>query len=168
MVEIPPDQARAKVEMIRAALKSNAQIARFVSNPDAGSDDGFPSRVCKQALPCSSRTRSISRSRVSRLSLSPKNLHRLVGTGSQYQKVDSMRGLFASLKFLCFIMSLTLVGSTVALLASDKPTNAADADAKRNTRERPFPETFPKACDRWTPESYGRWPRQLVCSHAEL
>ena len=47
MAEIPPDQAKAKIEMIRATLKSNAQIARFVSNRDAGSDDGFPSQVMK-------------------------------------------------------------------------------------------------------------------------
>ena len=42
---IPPDQAKAKIEAIRATLKSNAQIARYVSN--TGSDDGFPSQVAK-------------------------------------------------------------------------------------------------------------------------
>jgi glyoxylase-like metal-dependent hydrolase (beta-lactamase superfamily II) len=47
MTNIPPDQAKAKIEAIRATLKSNAQIARFVSNRDAGSDDGFPSQVAK-------------------------------------------------------------------------------------------------------------------------
>src|SRR5262245_12634593 len=47
MINIPPDQAKAKIEAIRATLKSNAQIARFVSNRDAGSDDGFPSQVAK-------------------------------------------------------------------------------------------------------------------------
>ncbi|HVN19404.1 MAG TPA: MBL fold metallo-hydrolase [Dongiaceae bacterium] len=47
MTKIPPDQAKAKVETIRATLKSNAQIARFVSNAGSGSDDGFPSQVAK-------------------------------------------------------------------------------------------------------------------------
>ena len=47
MTNIPPDQAKAKIEAIRATLKSNAQIARFVSNRDGGSDDGFPSQVAK-------------------------------------------------------------------------------------------------------------------------
>jgi cyclase len=41
-----PERAKANIESIRATLKSNAQIARFVS--DAGShDDGFPSQVAK-------------------------------------------------------------------------------------------------------------------------
>lgn len=40
-------EAKGKIETIRAALKSNAQIARFVSNRGAGSDDGFPSQVAK-------------------------------------------------------------------------------------------------------------------------
>ena len=47
LTKIPPDQTRAKIEAIRATLKSNAQIARFVSNRDAGSDDGFASQVAK-------------------------------------------------------------------------------------------------------------------------
>ena len=47
MTKIPPDQAKAKIETIRATLKSNAQIARYVSDPKAGSDDGFPSQVAK-------------------------------------------------------------------------------------------------------------------------
>lgn len=47
MPNIPPDQAKAKIETMRATLKSNAQIARFVSNRDTGSDDGFPSQVAK-------------------------------------------------------------------------------------------------------------------------
>jgi len=48
MTNIPPDQAKAKIEAIRATLKSNAQIARFVSDHGgAGSDDGFASQVAK-------------------------------------------------------------------------------------------------------------------------
>jgi cyclase len=47
MTNLAPHQAKAKIETIRATLKSNAQIARFVSNGDAGSDDGFPSQVAK-------------------------------------------------------------------------------------------------------------------------
>jgi glyoxylase-like metal-dependent hydrolase (beta-lactamase superfamily II) len=47
MTHDAPDQAKAKIEAIRETLKSNAQIARFVSNRDAGSDDGFPSQVAK-------------------------------------------------------------------------------------------------------------------------
>ena len=43
----PAADAKGKIETIRAALKSNAQIARFVSNRDAGKDDGFPSQVAK-------------------------------------------------------------------------------------------------------------------------
>lgn len=47
MTKIPPDEAKGKVEMIRATRKSNPQIARFVSDRKAGSDDGFPSQVAK-------------------------------------------------------------------------------------------------------------------------
>ena len=47
MTKISPTDAKAKVETIRATLKSNPQIARFVSNREAGSDDGFPSQVAK-------------------------------------------------------------------------------------------------------------------------
>jgi cyclase len=47
MTKIPPEAAKGKVEMIRATLKSNPQIARFVSDRKAGSDDGFPSQVAK-------------------------------------------------------------------------------------------------------------------------
>jgi len=47
MTKILPDQAKAKIETIRATLKSNAQIARYVSDSKAGSDDGFPSQVAK-------------------------------------------------------------------------------------------------------------------------
>lgn len=47
MTKISSDQAKAKIETIRATLKSNAQIARFVSNRESGSDDGFPSQVAK-------------------------------------------------------------------------------------------------------------------------
>ena len=45
MTNVPPEQTKARIESIRAMLKSNAQIARFVSN--AGADDGFPSQVAK-------------------------------------------------------------------------------------------------------------------------
>jgi hypothetical protein len=41
------EEAKTRIESIRAALKSNAQIARFVSERGAGSDDGFPSQVQK-------------------------------------------------------------------------------------------------------------------------
>lgn len=47
MTKIPADQAKAKIETIRATLKSNPQIARYVSDAKAGSDDGFPSQVAK-------------------------------------------------------------------------------------------------------------------------
>jgi glyoxylase-like metal-dependent hydrolase (beta-lactamase superfamily II) len=47
MTKIPPDQAKAKIETVRGTLKSNAQIARFVSDRGAGSDDAFPSQVAK-------------------------------------------------------------------------------------------------------------------------
>jgi cyclase len=46
MTNVPSDQVKAKIETIRAALKSNAQIARFVSERGS-SDDGFPSQVQK-------------------------------------------------------------------------------------------------------------------------
>jgi glyoxylase-like metal-dependent hydrolase (beta-lactamase superfamily II) len=42
-----PEEAKARIESIRAILKSNAQIARFVSERGAGSNDGFPSQVAK-------------------------------------------------------------------------------------------------------------------------
>jgi cyclase len=46
MTKVPADQTKPKIESIRATLKSNAQITRFVSN--AGTpDDGFPSQVAK-------------------------------------------------------------------------------------------------------------------------
>ena len=46
MTKVPAEQSKVKIESIRAILKSNVQIARFVS--DAGSsDDGFPSQVAK-------------------------------------------------------------------------------------------------------------------------
>ncbi len=44
---VSPEATKAKIETIRATLKSNAQIARFVSDRGAGSDDGFPSQVAK-------------------------------------------------------------------------------------------------------------------------
>jgi cyclase len=47
MTKPSPDEPKGKIEMIRATLKSNSQIARFVSNREAGSDDGFPSQVAK-------------------------------------------------------------------------------------------------------------------------
>jgi cyclase len=40
-----PEEAKTQVEVIRATLKANAQIARFVGT--AGSDDSFPSQVHK-------------------------------------------------------------------------------------------------------------------------
>jgi len=52
LTKVPPEQVKseqtkAKIESIRAMLKSNAQIARYVSDAAAGSDDGFPSQVAK-------------------------------------------------------------------------------------------------------------------------
>ena len=47
MSKVPPEQAKGKIETIRESLKSNAQIARYVSNRGAGSEDGFPSQVAK-------------------------------------------------------------------------------------------------------------------------
>ncbi len=47
MTKSSPDEAKGKVEMIRATLKSNPQIARFVSDRKTGSEDGFPSQVAK-------------------------------------------------------------------------------------------------------------------------
>jgi glyoxylase-like metal-dependent hydrolase (beta-lactamase superfamily II) len=47
MTNAPAADAKGKIESIRATLKSNAQIGRFVSNRDSGKDDGFPSQVAK-------------------------------------------------------------------------------------------------------------------------
>lgn len=47
LTRLSPDEAKGKVEVIRATLKSNPQIARFVSDRKAGPDDGFPSQVGK-------------------------------------------------------------------------------------------------------------------------
>jgi len=47
MANAPAAESKAKIEMIRATLKSNSQIARFVSNRDPGTDDGLPSQVAK-------------------------------------------------------------------------------------------------------------------------
>jgi cyclase len=47
MTKVPPEEAKARIESVRAMLKSNAQIARFVSDRGAGADDGFPSQVAK-------------------------------------------------------------------------------------------------------------------------
>ena len=47
MTNAPAAESKAKIETIRATLKSNTQISRFVSNRDAGNDDGFPSQVAK-------------------------------------------------------------------------------------------------------------------------
>jgi cyclase len=47
MTKVSPEEAKARIESVRATLKSNAQIARFVSDRGAGSDDGFPSQVAK-------------------------------------------------------------------------------------------------------------------------
>ncbi len=41
----PPEEAKTQVELIRATLKGNAQIARFVAT--AGPDDAFPAQVQK-------------------------------------------------------------------------------------------------------------------------
>ena len=47
MANIPSGETKARIESVRAMLKSNAQIARFVSDRSAGSDDVFPSQVAK-------------------------------------------------------------------------------------------------------------------------
>ncbi len=47
MRKVSPEQTKPKIESIRAILKSNAQIARFVSDAGKGSDDVFPSQVAK-------------------------------------------------------------------------------------------------------------------------
>lgn len=47
MTNSPLEEAKARIESIRAMLKSNAQIARFVSDRGIGADDGFPSQVAK-------------------------------------------------------------------------------------------------------------------------
>jgi glyoxylase-like metal-dependent hydrolase (beta-lactamase superfamily II) len=47
MTDGTPEEAKARIESIRATLKSDAQIARFVSDRGTGSDDGFPSQVAK-------------------------------------------------------------------------------------------------------------------------
>jgi cyclase len=47
MTKVPPELAKSRIESVRATLKSNAQIARFVSDRGTGSDDGFPSQVAK-------------------------------------------------------------------------------------------------------------------------
>jgi glyoxylase-like metal-dependent hydrolase (beta-lactamase superfamily II) len=45
MAEKAPEEAKGQIESIRATLKSNAQIARYVS--ERGSGDSFPSQVQK-------------------------------------------------------------------------------------------------------------------------
>jgi glyoxylase-like metal-dependent hydrolase (beta-lactamase superfamily II) len=47
LLNVPAEEAKGRIESIRGALKSNAQIARFVSDRGAGSDDGFPSQIQK-------------------------------------------------------------------------------------------------------------------------
>jgi glyoxylase-like metal-dependent hydrolase (beta-lactamase superfamily II) len=47
MTDGTPEEAKARIESIRAMLKSDAQIARFISDRGTGSDDGFPSQVAK-------------------------------------------------------------------------------------------------------------------------
>jgi len=47
MANLAPEQAKSRVESIRATLKSNSQIARFVADHGAGADDMFPSQVSK-------------------------------------------------------------------------------------------------------------------------
>jgi glyoxylase-like metal-dependent hydrolase (beta-lactamase superfamily II) len=46
MADRPPDEAKAQIESIRAALKDNAQIARYVSERGAAGDS-FPAQVGK-------------------------------------------------------------------------------------------------------------------------
>jgi glyoxylase-like metal-dependent hydrolase (beta-lactamase superfamily II) len=46
MAEKAPEEAKAQIDSIRATLKGNAQIARFVSERGAG-DDSFPAQVQK-------------------------------------------------------------------------------------------------------------------------
>jgi hypothetical protein len=46
MAEKTPEEAKAQLESIRAALKTNAQIARYVSERGAG-EDSFPAQVGK-------------------------------------------------------------------------------------------------------------------------
>ena len=46
MGNVAPDQATTEIEAIRATLKGNAQIARYVSDSGA-KDDGFPAQVQK-------------------------------------------------------------------------------------------------------------------------
>ena len=45
MASKAPEEAKGQIEAIRAALKGNAQIARYVGDP--GADDSFPSQVGK-------------------------------------------------------------------------------------------------------------------------
>jgi cyclase len=47
MTSTPPEEAKTRIESIRATLKSNTQVARFVSDRGAGSDDAFPAQVGK-------------------------------------------------------------------------------------------------------------------------
>jgi glyoxylase-like metal-dependent hydrolase (beta-lactamase superfamily II) len=47
MAQRAPEDAKAQVESIRASMKGNAQIARFVSERGASDADGFPSQVEK-------------------------------------------------------------------------------------------------------------------------
>lgn len=44
---LPGSAFRSGGSLIRATLKSNAQIARFVSDRGAGADDGLPSQLAK-------------------------------------------------------------------------------------------------------------------------
>jgi len=45
LANVSPEDAKTRIEEIRKKMKSNAQIARYVS--DAGKEDGFPSQVQK-------------------------------------------------------------------------------------------------------------------------
>ena len=47
LAELASNEAKARIESIRATLKSDPQNARFVSDRGTGSDDGFPSQVAK-------------------------------------------------------------------------------------------------------------------------
>jgi hypothetical protein len=45
MANKAPDEAKGQIEAIRATLRGNAQIARYVS--DRGADDSLPSQIGK-------------------------------------------------------------------------------------------------------------------------
>jgi len=47
LVQASPGDTKARIESIRSTLKSNKQTARYVSDSNTGSQDGFPSQVSK-------------------------------------------------------------------------------------------------------------------------